>query len=602
MKHKSLIDKILEHSGDAIIVISLDGVILSANPEALDLLEFSEEELIGKSYYWFFFNQTENQVLGEIINDGFQKSVECSMKPGIYKTPDGLEKGLKISTALSKDKQQNASFTEKESLVIFLKQDEIEHAETGTVLSNQSSNLRQLQIELEKTKSTNRQLSALYKRFDFLKIIAVAAIFAVFAVMLVFSKSSIKLFPSNVSDVTDQSLERTVVTAQLDSMTRTILLTGLIEPYNKVPILARTSGKVLRRRFEDGETVEKDEILYRMDTQDLAKDVRSARVKYIELLEDYNDLAGWDSSLVVMQARRKYQLSKIALDNEKKELEETKKLFDKGIIPRVEYEKEMTGYKKAEFDYENARQALASELDKGKADNLQVIKLKLDNAREELDEIEERYEAKLIRAPVAGVIMRPELRDGKIGEFKNGGDTVSDGDMVATIGATQTYLINSIIGELNVRNVNISDPVFITGPAFPDIRVAGKVHWIAPSASMDNQQKYYPIRISFAGLPDSLKSSVKIGMRAEIEIHHEELKNIVTIPLQAISFVAGKEYVVVADETGSYEERPVELGLSDMNKIQITSGIVAGDKVLINIPAKKEKKKLSEIQERKKNS
>ena len=584
MKHKSLVDKILEHSGDSIIVISLDGVILSANSEALDLLEFSEEELIGKSHYWFFFNQTQNQVLGEMINDGFHKSIEHSMERAIYITLGGVEKSLKISTALLKDKQSLGTFADRESLVVFLKQDKVDSSESSAFASNQPAEMRRLQRELEKKQSANEQLSVLYKRFDFLRIVAVAAIFAIFAIVLVYSKSNIKLFPSNVSAVANQSMERTVVTAQLDSMVKTIRLAGIIEPYNKVSILARTSGKVVRRRFQEGEFVQKDEILYRMDTQDLAKNVRSARVKYIELLEEYNNLVGWDSSLVVMQAKRKFQLSKIALNNERKKLEETKKLFDKGIIPRVEYEKEMTGYKKAEFDYENAKQGLDSELDKGNADYLEVVKLKLDNASEELDEIEARYEAKLIRAPVAGIIMRPELRDGKIGEFKDDGDTVSDGDMVATVGATQSYLINSILGELQVKDVKLNGPVTICGPAFPDLKIAGKVNWIATSASIENQQKYFPIRISFSDLPDSLRGAVRIGMRAEIEIQTEELKNIVTIPIQAVSFINGKEVVFVENEAGSYEERVVDVGMSDMGRIQINSGLIAGENVLVNLP------------------
>jgi len=106
-------------------------------------------------------------------------------------------------------------------------------------------------------------------------------------------------------------------------MDRYIRLSGVLEPHSKVTIDAQTSGRVVKRNFNEGDYVQKNQILYQMDTKELAKNVRSARVKYIELLEEYNDLSKWDSSLVVMQAQRKFALSKISLNNEKKKLAET---------------------------------------------------------------------------------------------------------------------------------------------------------------------------------------------------------------------------------------------------------------------------------------
>jgi HlyD family secretion protein len=585
MKHKKLVDKILEHSGDAIIVISMDGVILSANPEALDLLEFSEEELVGKSYYWFFFNQTKNQKLGEKINDGFHKSIEHAMDDGSYVTPAGVEKTLKISTALLKDKSALGTLAAKESLVVFMKKVEddlaIEPSQSGEY---QAAEIMRLKKELAQSTVANKQLSVLFKKFDFLKIFAILAVFAVFASVMIFSKRNVKLFPETVGVSTNQEIDGIIVTAKLDTMEKNILLTGIIEPYSKVTIAAQTAGRVVRRRFREGDFVEKEEILYAMDTHDLAKNVRSARITFIELQDEYSKLAGWDSSLAVMQAKRKFQLSKIALDNERKKLEETKKLFDKGIIPRIEYEKEETGFKKAEFDYENARQGLDSEMEKGSAGNLEVKKLKLDNAKEELDEIEARYEAKLIRSPVSGIIMKPELKDGKVGEFKNDGDTVNDGDPVATIGATQTYLINSIIGELNVKELKTGEPVAITGPAFTGIEIAGEVNWTASTAEVRNGHKYYPVRISFSNIPDSLRRDIRIGMRAEVSLLAERLEDVVTVPIQAISFDNNSEKLFIVTEEEEYEEREVTVGFSDSKKIQIVEGVEPGERVLINVP------------------
>ena len=217
MKKIKLVDKILEHSGDSILVISQDGVILSANPEALDLLEFSEEELVGKSYYWFFFNQTPNQKLGELINDGFHKSVEHFLEEASYSTPTGLVKKVKISTALLAEQQSVPTFHPKESLVVFIK-----HVDRGRAAKSTDEDRRdtimvnRLKRELEETKKQNNQFNVLLNRFDLVKTFIVGLVFIIFGFALVFSKNSIQLFPRKIVRQTVQGVEGKIVTATLE--------------------------------------------------------------------------------------------------------------------------------------------------------------------------------------------------------------------------------------------------------------------------------------------------------------------------------------------------------------------------------------------------
>ena len=583
MKKTNLVDKLLKHSGDGIMVISRDGLIVSANAEALDLLGFSEDELFGKSYSWFFFNQTPNEQLGELINDGFHKSHEYLLVETRYVSPGGAEQKVKISTALLSGGESGRKSSEKEVLMIFF-QAEANAAPALPVNGDYDKwqNIRNLEKELAHVKKQNEQFKFLLGRFDALKIAAVGIVFLVFAYALFLSRDSIKLFPNANTMISEEGTQDRVYVAGLDSMSVDINLSGIIEPYNKVTLAAQTSGKVVRRTFKEGDAVEKDAILYQMDTKDLSRNVRTARVNYIELLERYNELAGWDTSLAVMQSKRTFALSKIALNDEKKKLQETKKLFEKGIIPKVEYEKGLTAYKKAEFDFENAQQSLNSELDKGNPDRLQVLQLKLSNAKEELDEIEARYEATLIRAPVSGVIMPPEDENGKPGKFKSEGDMVHDGDLVATIGATESYLINTAVGELNVKNIAIGQEVDITGPGFQGFYLHGHVDWIAPNADIDGPSRYYPIRINIIDVPDSLKSNIRLGMYAKVSIHVKSFNNIVTVPIEAVKFVDGEERLFILNEDGEVEERPIELGYSTKDRIAVIEGLAPEEHVLVS--------------------
>ena len=583
MKKTNFVDKLLKHSGDGIIVISQDGLIVSANAEALDVLGFSEEELIGKSYDWFFFKQTPNRQLGELINDGFHNSHEHLLVDARYISPDGVERKMKISTALLAGRESGRRTSETEVLMIFFQAEKrTASAAAGNDDSVRVQNIQSLEKELAAVKRQNEQFKFLLGRFDALKIAAAVVIFLVFVYALFLSRNNIQIFPNTNTTISEEGTQDRIFTAALDSINVDINLSGIIEPYNKVTIAAQTSGKVVRRTFAEGENVGKDAILYQMDTKDLSRNVRTARVNYIELLERYDELAGWDSSLAVMQAKRKFALSRIAMNDEKKKLQETKKLFEKGIIPKVEYDKGLTAYKSAEFEFENAQQSLNSELDKGNPDRLEVLQLKLSNAKEELDEVEARYEATLIRAPVSGIVMLPEDENGKIGRFKSEGDMVHDGDIVATIAATESYLINTAVGELNVKNIAVGQQVEITGPGFRNISLHGHVDWIATNASVKGANRFYPIRINIADVSDSLKSEIRLGMYAEASIHVKSYKGIVTAPIEAVKFIDGEERLYILSEEGQVEERPIQVAYSTQDKIVVIKGLAPGEHVLIS--------------------
>lgn len=447
--------------------------------------------------------------------------------------------------------------------------------------SKNSDDYQQLKSENEKLKTKIKELESVFSKLDFIKILAAGFICLVFLFATLYSRNTITIFPLPKTVSTDKQVVERIALAKRDTMERYIRLSGVLEPHSKVTVAAQTSGRVVMRNFNEGDYVQKNQILYQMDTKELAKNVRSARVKYIELLEKYNDLSKWDSSLVVMQARRKFGLSKISLNNEKKKLDETKKLFDKGIIPRVEYEQALTTYKKTQYDFEDAKQALETELEKGNEQAIEVLRLKLSNAKEELDEIEARYEATLIRAPLSGIVMLPETSSGEKGSFKNEGDMVKDGDLVATIGATDSYIIRTNVGELSINYFKRDQNVIIGGPSLGNVRLEGKVEWIATNASTNGGMHYFPIRVSISDVPDNIRQMIRLGMIVQATIHLDEFVDVITIPIEAVSEKAGKNVVLVEDENGEYSERKVVVGYSDRKRIIINEGLVEGDRVVI---------------------
>jgi len=581
MKRSKLFDSVASHTTDGVLVVSMDGTVLSANHRATKILGFAEETLIGQSYSWIFFHETQNQELSQIINDGLKKDLEHQAREIGYQSPIGNTITLQISTALLNEKDLLGMLTSKKSLVVFLRRmaTKGEASEAESLWQEEKELLEQ---QLESAQQEQEELSELLPKSERAKLAAGGAIFFLFLLAILYSTNSIKILRADAVPKESKKIESQVVMAKLDTLSMQINLSGTIEPFSKVTIAAQTSGKVVHKNFNQGDFVPKGHILYQLDTKELAKNVRTARVTYMELLEKYDQLKDWESSLEVNQAKRSFELSKIAMNNEKRKLQETQKLFEKGIIPRVEYEQTQTSYKRAEYDFENAKQSLETTLDKGSSEKIEVLRLKLSNAKEELDEIEARYEATLIRAPLAGIVMLPESSDGRQGSFKKEGDMVNDADLIATIGATESYIMDTAVGELSLKYLQVGQSVEVSGPSFGGSVLSAKVDRIAATATEDGNARFYPVRISIPSASDSTHRKIHFGVIADARIHIRNLIGVVAVPIEAVSRSKGKDVVHVKKGEDEQETKPVKVGYSDGSRIEIVSGLEAGEQIWIN--------------------
>jgi len=73
--------------------------------------------------------------------------------------------------------------------------------------------------------------------------------------------------------------------------------------------------------------------------------------------------------------------------------------------------------------------------------------------------------------------------------------------------------------------------------------------------------------------------TIRSGYSANAEIVLQSAENVLMVPESAIQFEGDKTFVYVLKADGTYEERPVETGLSDGVNIEIKSGLSSGEKV-----------------------
>ncbi|MBE0600163.1 MAG: hypothetical protein IH607_00130, partial [Firmicutes bacterium] len=86
---------------------------------------------------------------------------------------------------------------------------------------------------------------------------------------------------------------------------------------------------------------------------------------------------------------------------------------------------------------------------------------------------------------------------------------------------------------------------------------------------------YYEVTCDLTVPPEVLP-----GMRATVSIASQSVEGVTVLPLAALGFLDdGSAYTLMKSATDSYEQLPLETGLSDGMLVEITAGVNAGDMV-----------------------
>ena len=132
-----------------------------------------------------------------------------------------------------------------------------------------------------------------------------------------------------------------------------------------------------------------------------------------------------------------------------------------------------------------------------------------------------------------------------------------------------------------VASVPVADlPRVVVGHA-AEIRAPGQddgeaAKVLTKPAKVDATGATGDVRLAF-----TRPTALTAGTRVEAEILGEERRNVVVIPAAAIVSEEGEVFVMVAGPDNKAHKYPVAIGLSTRTLVEITSGLKAGDRVIV---------------------
>jgi len=185
----------------------------------------------------------------------------------------------------------------------------------------------------------------------------------------------------------------------------------------------------------------------------------------------------------------------------------------------------------------------------------------------EIDYWNKVYNQTALISPINGQVIVSNL---------NPGQTITTSDPVLVL--SDRLIVRADVDETDIGNVKTGQKAVISLDAYPGIRVEGVVDHIYYESTLVSNVNIYRVDIVPVKVPEVFRS----GMSANIDIIVNEKENVLTLPVAAVKGQNGRSFVLMrAAAPDSVRRVPVRLGLQDESNVEIESGLLASDVVVV---------------------
>lgn len=212
---------------------------------------------------------------------------------------------------------------------------------------------------------------------------------------------------------------------------------------------------------------------------------------------------------------------------------------------------------------------------------LKSLATKRDRAAARVEEIREQLRRMQVAAPRDGVVIyAANWQD----EKPKVGDTVWRGNPVLQVPDLDRIQAAGLIDEADVGAVALGQRVTIRLDAHPDRQIAGHVTEIARTVQRRSpRDPAKAVRLTVA-LDEVEPELMRPGMRFRGRVETERVEDVLTVPTAAVTPTAEGPVVFRQSAFGFERVRP-ELGRRSAEAVEIRSGLEAGDRVALGVPA-----------------
>ena len=320
---------------------------------------------------------------------------------------------------------------------------------------------------------------------------------------------------------------------------------GYVTARRRATVSSKITGKVVEVNVDEGMAVREGQVLARLDDSTARAMLALAQAQ-------------------VEAARRAVRENEVRLAEARLTLGRREQLRADGIVTQAEVDQAQ-----AEADSIEARIAAARQQVAVAESQVALQQTELDNT--------------VIRAPFSGVAISKDAQPGEmVSPVSAGGGFTRTG--ICTIVDMTSLEIEVDVNESYINRVVPDQAVTAVLDAYPDWEIPARVITSVPTA--DRQKATVLVRIGFAELDPRIlpDMGVKVTfLREADDTATPEARPVSLVPASAVQTDGGQSYVFIVRQD-TVERRAIQTAGTDGDRLEVTAGLMAGDRVVVAPP------------------
>lgn len=357
--------------------------------------------------------------------------------------------------------------------------------------------------------------------------------------------------------------------------------TGYIVAAHKIELAAKVIGKVSWIGVDKGDQVKAGQMLVRLEDDEYRARVLEAQGNLATLQARLAEAEHGSRPEEIAKAKADVDQARADQENARVTLDRTRGLVNEKVMAKQALDDAQARYdgavaKVASFEraYELVRLGPRKE-------QVDALLAQVDQAKGTLDYAQVQLDNTVIRAPIDGTILERNVEKGEFVTTGFVGDKGAKG-YVVSLADLNDLEVELDINQNDFGKLGSRQPGIVTTDAYPDRKYEGMITEISPEAN--RQKATVQVKVKVLSPDDRLRPE----MNASVAFYspdkpgavQSEAKPLVTVPASAVR--DGGVFVVV---NGKALRKAIQVGGTNSQGVQVTSGLIGGEDIVANPPA-----------------
>ena len=349
---------------------------------------------------------------------------------------------------------------------------------------------------------------------------------------------------------TPEAIAVTTAPVVQEPVARFIQVSGTFAAQEEAEVAAEVAGRVVATPIERGSRVGQNAVLIQIADAEVSAQAKEADANAAQIEARLGTASGaaFDVERVaeVANARAAYELAA-------SEFERTRMLQDRQLISRSEFDQKQAQVEAARRQYEVAKNSAQQQFQA-----LMGAKARVAMAKKAVADT-------VVRAPFDGVVAE---------RLVSVGDYVTRGTKVASVMRVSPLRLELTVPAQYVTAIAVGSAVNLQVDAYPGATFVGQVRFVSPALRSETRA------LTVEAVVANTDGRLRPGLFATARIEQAAKSPALLVPASAIQKTASasRVFVVVNDRA---EARLITTGQAEGDRIEATSGLSAGDRVVI---------------------